>query len=149
MTKKQLYFVIGALAVVLLFVLFVPTGEKRQDTSSLERAKEVPLPPEEGALTQLQEEEVVTDTVADDLPEQVTLEGRFLSLVDGENQHGKTFKYMLLHDGSEVLRVDLRPLIGYSEIDVTQKLGVDREDDVRVIGIMEDGEFKVQSIAAQ
>tara|TARA_B100000745_G_C20038942_1_gene353971 strand:- start:243 stop:695 length:453 start_codon:yes stop_codon:yes gene_type:complete len=150
MTKKQLYFVIGVLAAVLLFVLFVPDDKPAEDQSTLQKTQELSKKTDE---TQEEENAVeiseVDEAEAADLPEQVTLEGEFLSLADGENQHGKMFKYMLLHDGVEVLRIDLRPLIGYSDIDVIQKLGVDRGAQVRVIGIMEDGEFKVSSIAGQ
>lgn len=148
MNKKQLYFVVIVLGLGLLFVLFVPTGEPKREASSLEQAQEVPEKPTEAVSEEMLEVNV-SDEATDDMPEQVTLEGEFLSLADGENQHGKTFKYMLLYDGVEVLRVDLRPLLGYSEIDVIQKLGVERGQEVRVVGIMEDGEFKVTSITQQ
>ena len=145
MTKKQLYFVIGILTVVLCVVLFIPTEKKIVEAP----AQEVVSEPTDNQSAE-GEASTELDTVRDAVfPEQVILEGTFLSLTEGENQHGKTFEYMLLHDGVEVLRIDLRPLLGYSELNVEEKLGVARGAQVRVVGIMEDGEFKVSSVVAQ
>lgn len=147
MTKKQLYFIVAALSLALLLVLFVPSGESQKQVSVPEETSTAP----QDAIEAVAEpaEAVQQESDASELPLQVTLEGEFLSLSDGENQHNKSFKYLLLHDGIEVLRIDLRPLIGYSDMQVTEKLGVERGDAVRVIGIMEDGEFKVTEILPQ
>lgn len=149
MTKKQLYFVIVILVLALLWVLFARTDTMPQigDTSP-ETAQEslVSAPEEVEIVEDISEVDAFT---AEEFPEQVILEGEFLSLVDGVNPWDKVFKYMLLHDGVEVLRVDLRPLVGYSDIDIPQKLGVERGEKVRVIGIMDDGEFTVTSVSRQ
>jgi hypothetical protein len=49
-------------------------------------------------------------------------------------------------DGTEVVRIDLRPLLGYSVIDPIGKLGVDRGVQVVVTGIMTDKGFEIATI---
>lgn len=145
MSKKQLYLVITFLLGVLLYMLFVPvsvtnTPEQQGVSVEIETLEEIP-------------EEVIDNFVVDTQEEQqdveleiVTLEGTFVGFVDGENVYKKKFKYMLLNDGIEILRIDLRPLIGYSDLNLIEKLGVDRGDVVVVTGVMNEGEFKVQNI---
>jgi len=145
MSKKQLYLVIAFLLGVLLYMLFVPVSvtnapEQQGVSVEIETLEEIP-------------EEVIDNFVVDTQEEQqdveleiVTLEGTFVGFVDGENVYKKKFKYMLLNDGIEILRIDLRPLIGYSDLNLIEKLGVDRGDVVVVTGVMNEGEFKVQNI---
>lgn len=145
MSKKQLYLVITFLLGVLLYMLFVPVSvtnapEQQGVSVEIETLEEIP-------------EEVIDNFVVDTQEEQqdveleiVTLEGTFVGFVDGENVYKKKFKYMLLNDGIEILRIDLRPLIGYSDLNLIEKLGVDRGDVVVVTGVMNEGEFKVQNI---
>lgn len=145
MSKKQLYLVITFLLGVLLYMLFVPVSvtnapEQQGISVETETLEEIP-------------EEVIDNFVVDTQEEQqdveleiVTLEGTFVGFVDGENVYKKKFKYMLLNDGIEILRIDLRPLIGYSDLNLIEKLGVDRGDVVVVTGVMNEGEFKVQNI---
>jgi len=144
MTKKQLYMVIAVLCGVLLYVFFMPVSVTQApegidvDTAAtaveVEEVTEAP-----GTLEEEKENEA-------DKSEPVVLEGTFVGLLDGENPYGKKFKYMLLHDGVEVLRIDLRPLVGMSDINIIEKLGVDRGDEITVTGRVHDGEFSVKSI---
>lgn len=149
MNKRQLYFVVIALAILLIGVLFWPT-EPYDDADSVEtesstETKEMPTESEQ--LEQNGNSATTSTEVSPaDYPEQVIIEGVFLSLVDGETRHKKEFKYLLLDDGSEIMRIDLRPLIGYSDIEVIEKLGVNRGQRVQVTGVLEDGEFNVRSI---
>ncbi|MFT5849278.1 MAG: hypothetical protein ACI9H6_000079 [Patiriisocius sp.] len=142
MTKKQLYIVIGVLVALVLFVFFMPVEAPSELQEGAQQSAVDSLTVEEEQAL----EASVAKTVDEQEEEQVVLEGIFLSLTDGADEHGKEFKYLLLNDGSEILRVDLRPLIGYSDIDVLQKLGVDRSDRITVTGVMKDGVFSAQEI---
>ena len=145
MTKKQLYIIIVFLCAVLLYVLFIPIEkEERTVVQEIEST-----PPEET-------QEVGTEEVSKqpepelekkETPEEViVLEGIFVGFVDGADVYDKKYKYMLLNDGMEVLRIDLRPLVGYSNLNLIQKLGVERGDQVKITGVMHEGEFKIQNI---
>ena len=142
MTKKQLYIVIGVLGAGLLYVFFMPVDTSveqeppRTVTPNLAEESEVP----EVTVTEKENDEL------QDEEEQVVLEGIFLSLADGTDKYDKKFRYLLLNDGSEVLRIDLRPLVGYSDINVLQKLGVVRGERVTVTGYMKEGVFTAQEI---
>jgi|GEM_PF-1894676 len=142
MTKKQLYIVIGVLGAGLLYVFFMSVDTSveqeppRTVTPNLAEESEVP----EVTVTEKENDEL------QDEEEQVVLEGIFLSLADGTDKYDKKFRYLLLNDGSEVLRIDLRPLVGYSDINVLQKLGVVRGERVTVTGYMKEGVFTAQEI---
>jgi len=144
MTKKQLYFVIAVLCVVLLYMLFVPSAE-------VDAPELVPQEQEEDMHVVVDEtpalESVAQESVElEQSEEPMVLAGTFVGLLDGENAYQKKFKYLLLNDGEEVLRIDLRPLVGYSDINIVEKLGVDRGDEIRATGILREGEFFVESI---
>lgn len=145
MTKKQLYFVIAGLCGVLLYVLFVPTAEVD--------APEIVLQVQEEDLQVVVDQTLAAEGVAqlqklvvEEVKEEMILEGIFVGLLDGENAYQKKFKYLLLNDGEEVLRIDLRPLIDYSDINIIEKLGVARGDEIRVHGSVLEGEFTVETI---
>jgi len=78
--------------------------------------------------------------------ETVTVEGLFLSLAEEKTEFQKSFFYLMLDDGTEVVRIDLRPLLGYSVIDPIGKLGVDRGMQVVISGVMTDDGFKIKAI---
>jgi hypothetical protein len=146
MTKKQLYIVIAGLCTVLLFVLFIPTD-------TIKEVVEIPQGQDE-ELQGVVDESLAAEGVAQEpvVPneeieaEPLVLEGLFVGLLDGENAYQKKFKYLLLNDGEEVLRIDLRPLVGYSDINIIEKLGVDRGDEVRASGVVLEGEFVVETL---
>ena len=147
MTKKQLYIVIALLSALLLYVFFMPTQPKQEtvvDVPVLQENEETV------SATDLADEGAASQEVSQDSKEQVdetvVLKGIFVGLLDGENVYQKKYKYLLLNDGVEVLRIDLRPLIGYSDINVIEKLGVDRGDQIQVSGVMNDTEFVVKRI---
>lgn len=146
MTKKQLYIVIALLSALLLYVFFMPT-QPRQDATV-----DVPvLQKNEETISSTETTEVVPVAEASEKNEDTTdktvvLEGTFVGLLPAENEFEKKYTFLLLNDGTEVLRIDLRPLIGYSDINVIEKLGVDRGDEIQVSGVMNDTEFVVKSI---
>ena len=146
MTKKQLYILIAVLGTLLIIVLFIPTQKTQTPTQEDVEVQSEQV--EEVLDTDLP---VVTDEVlegddVDDVKPSVVLKGTFVGLLDGEDAYQKKFKYMLLNDGEEVLRIDLRPLVQYSDINIIEKLGVERGTGVVVTGVMHKDEFKVQSI---
>jgi len=145
MTNKQLYFVIAVLCGVLLYVLFIPAAEvdapeivPQEHEEDMQVVVDKVLAPEE-----VEQEPVVPEEVG---AEPMVIEGEFVGLLDGENAYQKKFKYLLLNDGEEVLRIDLRPLVGYSDINIIEKLGVERGDEVRAVGVVKDAEFIVETI---
>ena len=145
MTKKQLYIVIVFLCIGLAYVLLVPA--QQQDKKTIEQVKDTPSTEQTKEEVSVDQKEAVVVTENTDVDEEVViLEGIFIGFVDGEDVYKKKFKYMLLNDGVEVLRIDLRPLIGYSDLNVIDKLGVQRGDTVTVTGMMNEGKFKIQSV---
>jgi hypothetical protein len=149
MKKKQLYFIIGALCIVLLYVLFMPTAEVTapEEVPTSEDTDIQVLVDETLAVEGVAQEQVVIETQKE--PEPMTLKGTFVGLLDGEDAYQKKFKYLLLNDGMEVLRMDLRPLVGYSDLNIIEKLGVDRGDRIVATGVVTNGEFSVTSIVRE
>lgn len=77
----------------------------------------------------------------------VRIEGVFLSLQEMETQWRTAHTYLLVDDGTEIMRIDLRPLIGSTVRDVPEKLGVARGDRIEVLGrLSAEGDFRVQAI---
>lgn len=77
----------------------------------------------------------------------VRIEGVFLSLQEMETQWRTAHTYLLIDDGTEIMRIDLRPLIGSTVRDVPEKLGVARGDRIEVLGrLSAEGDFRVQAI---
>lgn len=78
---------------------------------------------------------------------EVRIEGVFLSLQEMETQWRTAHTYLLLDDGTEIFRVDLRPLLGNTVREVTTKLGIERGDRIEVLGRMsDDNTFTIQAI---
>lgn len=138
MSKKQLYFIIVLLGVIVLYLLFVPAKDAVVpvvDAPMATSTEEVPHPASS-----------TPTPVAEKVETPVTIEGMFLGLKEEQTEFQKSFFYMLLDDGTEVVRIDLRPLLGYSIIDPVGKLGVDRGVRVKVSGTMQDGQFVIAKI---
>ena len=136
MSKKSLYIVIGGLVLVIGYLLFMPTAPKVVAPEVLPEEVEVEAVPE--AVPEAVEPAVPANTV--------TVEGLFLSLAEEKTEFRKSFYYLLLDDGSEVVRIDLRPLLGYEINDPIGKLGVDRGQQVIVEGTMGDEGFSITGI---
>lgn len=143
MSKQQLYIVIALLGGVMLYLLFVPA------------ATPVPLTPSDSVDTVSETEaspDVTPQTPAvsatEPVVDEVVIEGLFLGLAEEETDFRQSFYYLLLDDGTEVVRIDLRPLLGYSTTDVIEKLGVDRGVRVRITGSMTDTGFQIATITA-
>ena len=145
MTKKYLYLIIALLGFVLLYMLFVP--EQKQKIETYQKTElQIPAQIENTESSMEVGEQTSPSVKKDAIPEEITLLGVFVGFVDGTNVHKKKYKYMLLNDGMEVLRIDLRPLVGYSDLNLLEKLGVKRGDDVKVIGVMNKEKFLIQSV---
>lgn len=141
MSKRNLYLIIFILVAVIGYLFFrqnqpgEQTLPETSTTTSVGSTSSVPL---EDAVTPVATTTKTTETV--------TIDGLFLGLTEEENEYNKSFFYLLLDDGTEVVRIDLRPLLGYSLIDPISKLGVDRGQRVRLTGTMEDKKFVVGQI---
>ena len=137
---------------IIIFILAIWLGYELTN-------KDMVSDPESGVVTE--------PVVVEDVPEEVVatttspeaavpndamvLEGTFMSLVEGQSSEAradlrKTFYYMLVDDGTEIVRVDLRPLLQYSTIDPEEKLGVVRGDRVVITGSMNATGFEVVSV---
>lgn len=138
MSKKSLYVLIGGLLLIIGYLLFMPT-------TPAVVAPEVM--PEEESATEATTTEVAPEPVEAPASEDVvTIEGLFLSLAEEKTDFRKSFYYLLLDDGTEVVRIDLRPLLGYEIQDPISKLGVDRGQQVVITGTMEADGFAITSI---
>lgn len=138
MSKKSLYVVIAGLLLLLGYVLFMPT------VPEVVAPEVIPEAMVEVAETVATTTPEVTDSSA--AVEVVTIEGLFLSLAEEKTDFRKSFYYLLLDDGTEVVRIDLRPLLGYELQDPTGKLGVDRGQQVVITGTMGADGFSIKSI---
>ncbi len=87
-----------------------------------------------------------TTTQKEDNGTSTVLTGTFVGLLPAEDEFEKKYTYLLLDDGTEVLRIDLRPIVGYSDLNIIEKLGVQRGEEIQVLGSIKDGVFTVQTI---
>lgn len=138
MQKNILYVVIVILVVWVGYLLM------RQPVSAPETVPE----PEDS--TEAMAATTTSDTAAE-MADTVTFTGTFVSLVEGQSHDARVdrsqlFYYLLVDDGTEIVRVDLRPLFGYSTTDIIGKLGVERGDRVQVSGRMGTDGFVVSTV---
>jgi hypothetical protein len=138
MSKKQLHILIGVLILVVVYLLFMPT---KIQPPLVEPAVETGVQ----NIVATSSIETVSD-IAPEVAESVIVEGLFLGLDEVETDFRKSFYYLLLDDGTEVVRIDLRPLLGYSVIDPITKLGVDRGVQVVIEGTMGTDGFVISKI---
>ncbi len=139
MSKKALYSIIGILLAIVAYLLFVPT-----QAPVVEAPGQIDPAPELPAKTEATSTDGGVETV--ERVETIAIEGLFLSLEEAETDFRKSFYYLLLDDGTEIVRIDLRPLLGNSIIDPISKLGVDRGQRVRITGTTENGVFTIAAI---
>lgn len=139
MRQRFLYSVIALMAAVIIYLLFVPQEPVSAPSALPEPVAEVdaPLPEPEPPVTPQASEDEAT----------VTIEGLFLGLAEEPTEFRKSFYYLLLDDGTEVVRIDLRPILGYELLNPVEKLGVDRGQRVVVTGTMGDSGFTIATIA--
>jgi len=147
MVKNILYLTLFLLAIY--FGYWLAKLEPAEEVLSDAESPIVEVGPEE-AINEPAEEVTVT---TNDLDE-VVLEGIFISLVEGVSNEGRAdlqrpFYYMLIDDGTEIVRVDLRPILGYAPVDPIAKLGFDRGAQVVATGRMDASGFAVTSIVAE
>jgi hypothetical protein len=138
MSKKSLYILIGGLVLIIGYLLFMPTTPP---AVAPEVAPEAPVT--EGEVVPEARPAAETAIVPEDT---ITIEGLFLSLAEEKTDFRKSFYYLLLDDGTEVVRIDLRPLLGYEIQDPVGKLGVDRGQQVIIEGTMGDEGFVIANI---
>ena len=145
MKSLILYGVATVLGIALLWFIWVqimttpePASAPVQNaTSSTQATTSVPTAPATTTSTQ------ATSSTSTE----VRIEGVFLSLQEMETQWRTAHTYLLLDDGTEIFRVDLRPLLGNTVREVTTKLGIERGDRIEVLGRMSaDNTFTVQAI---
>jgi len=143
MSKASLYLVILILLGVIGYSLFVPQQEVVAPTLE-----------DEPSVVQNKNSEA---TETDELGEQTTIDktsktgsivftGILTGFADGKDHYLGSYKYALINDGIEILRIDLRPLIGYDITNLEIDLGVVVGSTVKVTGEMEAGKFVIISI---
>ncbi len=141
MSKKALYSIIAILIAIVAYLLFVPTP-----APVAEAPGNIEPTPEPKVETKAASTDIGTETT--ESVETITIEGLFLSLEEAGTDFRKSFYYLLLDDGTEIVRIDLRPLLGYSVVDPIGKLGVDRGQQVRITGTTEGGAFTIATITS-
>lgn len=126
-------FLLPALVYLWVSLLF----HQEQKSEEAEVVEETVTLPEEQVVTQ---PEATTTTTAQQEYELI-ISGTLVGFDDGKEQLEGSFKYALINDGTEILRVDLRNLIGYEVTALEEKLGVSVGESVTVFGYMESGVF--------
>lgn len=147
MSKRQLYFLVLVLFIALLYVLFRPVSQSVPETPNTNQATSS----DTVNVANEKVEPVVTTTTTETVfsGETVTIEGVFVGLTEDSGlAFTDTFEYLLLDDGTEIILIDLRPLIGYEKTDVPAKLGVERGERVKVTGHLDaDSQFVIEAIS--
>lgn len=136
MSKRVLYIVIAVLALVILWLLFVPSSD--EPTVKVEERDSSVIDADIANSEETSETTKNDDQLEDDL---VTLEGTYIGLADGKDEFLGSFKYALVDDGTEVIRVDLRSIVGYDVTGLEEELQLSPGQSVSVKGYLENGEF--------
>lgn len=76
----------------------------------------------------------------------IEFNGTLVGFVDGKDEIHGSYKYALINDGIEVLRIDLRPIVGYDVTNLEADLGVSIGNQVIVSGNMQKNDFVVVAI---
>lgn len=137
MSKKQLYFVICVLAVIILYLLFAPQEEVMAPEGDID-TEAVDSTPSETDVSDTDS----ASTESDEAPlGEIFIEGTLIGFADGKDQFLGAYKYALVDDGSEVLRVDIRTIVGYQVLNLENELGVEIGHRIVLRGYLEDGMF--------
>lgn len=90
----------------------------------------------------------VGEDVASELAEEVvTVTGTYVGLRDEVGgDFADTSMYLLLDDGTEIISIDLRPLVGTQKTGIESELGISRGDRLELTGMTESGVFVVSGV---
>lgn len=125
------------------FVLLNDSPHTEEYTSSVDNSTETQSTTTTASASQATSSEKVTSHASST----VTLSGVFLSLQEVQTEWRSSYMTMLLDDGTEIMRVDLRPILGSDIRDVSQKLGIERGERVEIEGSVNDeGSFRASVI---
>jgi len=148
MNKQVLQIIIAVSLLVVGYLIY--DGSNSESGSTIKISDPVitdTKAPEPEATPQLEPE------VEDDTPltedEGISFSGVLLDFVDGKDEFLGAFKYALVDDGTEIIRVDLRSIVGYDVTELESDLGVTIGERVTVKGFLEDGEFVATYIKAE
>lgn len=78
----------------------------------------------------------------------LTLRGTYLGLLDAQDRLDRTYDYLLLDTGTQIKRIDLRPLYKMDFIHIRERLGLQPHEPITVDGLVKNGVFTVQKIQA-
>lgn len=134
--------ILGLVVFLVVGLLLFPKGAHR---TVVEESSGMSTTSSSVATTSVRTTTVATTTAT--TTKLVSVEGTFIGVVDGtESVSQRTFKYALIDDGTEILRIDVRPLLNYDVRDIPAKLGLTNGEQVIAVGFMQKGSFVVQSI---
>lgn len=147
MQQKILY----SLIVVLLGVLAWQQVYRSSDSESVNSE---PVASTDDAITtftttnDLNESETASSTKPIPEVDIVTVTGVYVGLRDEVGgDFSDTSMYLLLDDGTEIISIDLRPLIGTQKTGIESELSISRGDRLELTGVTEEGAFVVGSVA--
>lgn len=144
---------VSLLGLLLLWWLFAPKTPVPSETLVVPLSEDViPAADEEGTVevpaTNLSDQAVEASEVT---PGTIVLSGTFVGLVESEPDGDmRKFLYLLLNDGTEVIRISLRPLLGLTDFNPEERLGVTRGSQVVITGALnpETGDFTIATITS-
>lgn len=142
MSKRALYFIIIVLVGALLYLLFVPEQSVEAPTVTTQ-----PLPETDTAVESVVNEDAAPIATPAKTAS-IEFNGTLIGFADGKDEILGSYKYALINDGIEVLRIDLRPLVGYDVTNLESDLGVSVGSAVTVLGNLEQGNFVVVAITS-
>jgi len=143
MSKSILYFIIIILLGVVGYLLLRP-----------EATVIAPTTPSSGnsttsnATAESTQAEQSTTAGAEEsnAPGNVVFTGTLVGFADGKDEFLGSYKYALINDGIEILRIDLRPLIGYDVTNIETDLGITEGATVTLTGSLVDSGFEVTTM---
>jgi|GEM_PF-6190323 len=144
MSKKVLYILILALVAYIIWLQWLqpqPTIAPVEEELAEEIDTERTVTPAAREASE-QEEEVIDEAV-----ERVVVSGTYVGLRDTVGgQFEETSTFLLLDDGTEIVSIDLAPLIGTQKTGIESELGITRGDRLELQGDLMNDSFEVRAI---
>lgn len=141
MKRKRILLLLVTVVVALVLTYFLFPHQPVQ-------APEVPIntedqsTPDPTLVEEVNNEESETDNVSE-----IVITGTFLSLQEVQTEWRTSYMTMLVDDGTEIIRIDLRPIVNNDVRDIPQKLGVERGERIEVRGVLNDeGDFRATAV---
>ena len=146
MNSRVLLIVIAALLLVIAYLLY---EKPAADPESTIRVGEPVITDTEAPPQEPEAKEEIGVDESETNEDGVRLSGTLVDFADGKDEFLGSFKYALIDDGTEIIRIDLRSIVGYDVTQLESDLGVTVGERVVIVGHLEDGEFVPTNIKAE